>query len=272
MTSPLATRLLGSPDLYLSSAREPYHSINFITCHDGFTLNDLVSYNEKHNLANGENNSDGNNANYSWNCGSEGPTDDKTVDQLRLQQQKNFAAILLMSHGVPMILAGDEMSRTQQGNNNAYCQDNEISWVDWKLAGTNAGLLRFFQLMIAFRRRCQLLRRDSFEFSGEHGFHVTWHGVKRVRPDWGPDSRSLAMQLTQLHEGDARDDLFFIANSHYGDLEFELPQIGQREWFRLVDTALTSPQDIAEDGLEFPLLSQESYLVRARSVAIFVGK
>ncbi len=144
MTSPLATRLLGSPDLYLSSAREPYHSINFITCHDGFTLNDLVSYNEKHNLANGENNSDGNNANYSWNCGAEGSTDDKAINQIRLQQQKNFAAILLVSHGVPMILAGDEIGRTQQGNNNAYCQDNEISWVDWKLAEANAGLLRFF--------------------------------------------------------------------------------------------------------------------------------
>ncbi len=271
MTSPLATRLLGSPDLYLTSAREPYHSINFITCHDGFTLNDLVSYNEKHNLANGENNADGSNANYSWNCGAEGPTDDG-IHQLRLQQQKNLAAILLVSHGVPMILAGDEMGRTQQGNNNAYCQDNEISWVDWKLAETNTGLLRFFRLMIAFRKRCQLLRRDSFEFSGEHGFHITWHGVKRGRPDWGPESRSLAMQLTQLHDGDARDDLFFIANAHYSDLEFELPQIGQHEWFRVADTAQPSPNDIAEDGQEFPLLSQESYLMKARSVAVFVGK
>ena len=272
MTSPLATRLLGSPDLYLSSAREPYHSINFVTCHDGFTMNDLVSYNEKHNLENGENNSDGTNANYSWNCGAEGPTDDKAIAQLRLQQQKNFAAILLVSHGVPMILAGDEMGRTQQGNNNAYCQDNEISWVDWRLAEANAGLVRFFQRMIAFRRRCRLLRRDSFEFSGEHGFHITWHGVKRERPDWGTESRSLAMQLTQLQGDEARDDLFFVANSHYGDLEFELPQIGQNEWFRVVDTAQPSPLDIADDGQEFPLLSQETYLVKGRSVAVFVGK
>jgi len=173
---------------------------------------------------------------------------------------------------VPMILAGDEMGRTQQGNNNAYCQDNEISWIDWRLAETNAGLLRFFQLMIAFRKRCCLLRRDSFEFSGEHGFHITWHGVKRGRPDWGPQSRSLAMQLTQLHDGDAREDLLFIANEHYGDLEFELPQIGEREWFRVVDTAQPSPNDIAEDGQEFPLLSQESFVVKARSVVVFVGK
>ena len=272
ITSPLATRLLGSPDLYLTSAREPYHSINFITCHDGFTLNDLVSYDEKHNLANGENNTDGNNANLSWNCGTEGASDDPAINQLRLQQQKNFAAILLVSHGVPMILAGDEIGRTQQGNNNAYCQDNEISWVDWKLAETNAGLLRFFQLMIAFRKRCPLLRRESFQLNGEGGFHVTWHGVKRAKPDWGHDSRTLAMQLTQLHEEHARDDLHFIANAYSGDLEFELPHIGECEWFRVVDTAQPSPLDIAEEGQEFPLLSQDSYLVKARSVVMFVAK
>ena len=132
-----------------------------MTCHDGFTLNDLVSYDEKHNLANGENNVDGNSCNLSWNCGSEGLTDDAAINELRLRQQKNFAAILLVSHGVPMILAGDEIGRTQQGNNNAYCQDNEISWVDWRMAESNAGLLRFFQQMIAFRLSCKLLRRDE---------------------------------------------------------------------------------------------------------------
>jgi glycogen operon protein len=272
MTSALATRLVGSPDLYLSSAREPYHSINFVTCHDGFTLRDLVCYNEKHNLANGENNTDGNPANYSWNCGVEGPTEDVAINQLRLRQQKNFAAILLAAHGVPMIRAGDEIGRTQQGNNNAYCQDNEISWLDWRLAETNAGLLRFFQLLIAFRKRCALLRRDSFHFNGEGGFHITWHGVKRVKPDWGHESRSVAMQLTQLHNDEGRDDLHFVANAYSGDLEFELPEIGEHEWFRLVDTAQASPLDIAEEGQEFPLLSQESYLVKARSVAIFVNK
>ncbi|HLI61961.1 MAG TPA: glycogen debranching protein GlgX [Terriglobales bacterium] len=287
MTSALATRLVGSPDLYLSSAREPYHSINFVTCHDGFTLRDLVSYNEKHNLANGENNADGNPANYSWNCGVEGPTDDAAINELRLRQQKNFAAILLLSHGVPMILAGDEIGRTQQGNNNAYCQDNEISWLDWRLAETNAGLLRFFRLMIAFRKRCPLLRRSDFQLNGEGGFHITWHGVKRMQPDWSYESRSIAMQLTQLHPvpsdraafvrdgmdgGGRREDLHFIANAYSGDLEFELPQLGEYEWFRLADTAQASPLDIAEEGQEFPLLSQESYLVKGRSVAIFVSK
>ena len=190
MTSALATRLLGSPDLYETSAREPYHSINFVTCHDGFTLNDLVSYNEKHNLANGENNQDGNNANLSWNCGVEGPTTDPAINELRARQRKNFAAILLFSHGVPMLLAGDEMGRTQQGNNNAYCQDNDMSWLNWDMAESNAGLLRFFQLMIAFRKRCPMLRRDTFALDGETGFHVTWHGTKRMSADWSPESRS----------------------------------------------------------------------------------
>jgi isoamylase len=264
--------LLGSPDLYLTSAREPYHSVNFVTCHDGFTLSDLVSFNDKHNLANGESNTDGTNANYSWNCGTEGATYDDTVNALRLRQQKNLAAILLVSHGVPMILAGDEMGRTQYGNNNAYCQDNQISWVNWRLAETNAGLLRFFHLMIAFRKRCPLLRRSEFHLNGEGGFHISWHGVKVGKPDWGSESRTVAMQLTQLHYGDARDDLYFIANAHYADLEFELPRIGEHEWFRIADTALESPFDAAEEGQEFPLLSQESYLVKARSVAIFIGK
>jgi len=272
MASPLATRLLGSPDLYLTSAREPYHSINFVTCHDGFTLNDLVSYNEKHNLENGENNTDGCNANYSWNCGAEGPTGDLAINELRQRQHKNFAAILLFSHGVPMLQAGDELGRTQKGNNNAYCQDNEISWIDWRMAESNAGLLRFCQLMIAFRKRCPLLRRSDFQLNGEGGFHITWHGVKRGKPDWSSESRTVALQLTQLHDGEARDDLYFIANAYWGDLEFELPQVGEREWFRIVDTAQASPLDIAEDGQEFPLLSQESYGVKARSVAMFVAK
>jgi glycogen operon protein len=272
MTSALATRLLGSPDLYETSAREPYHSINFVTCHDGFTLRDLVSYNEKHNLANGEDNRDGCDGNYSWNCGVEGPTADAAINGLRTRQCKNFAAILLVSHGVPMILAGEEIGRTQQGNNNAYCQDNEISWVDWRLAESNASLLRFFRLMIAFRRRCPLLRRESFQLHGEGGFHITWHGIKRMQPDWSEASRTVAMQLTQLQGNGLREDIHFIANAYWEELEFDLPQIGEREWFRLADTALPSPQDIAEDGQEFPLLSQERYRVQPHSVVIFVAK
>lgn len=272
MTSALATRLLGSPDLYETSAREPYHSINFVTCHDGFTLNDLVSYNDKHNLTNGENNADGANDNNSWNCGAEGPTSDGDIQHLRERQRKNFATILLMAHGVPMITAGDEFGRTQQGNNNAYCQDNDISWVNWHMAEANADLVRFFRLLIAFRKRTSLLRRSTFDFSGSDGFHVTWHGVKRMSPDWSNDSRTLAMQLTQVSPDGSRQDLHLIANAHWDAHDFELPQIGHYEWFRLVDTSQLSPNDIAEEGQEFPLLSQDVYTVQARSVAVFVGK
>jgi glycogen operon protein len=272
MTSPLATRLLGSPDLYETSAREPYHSINFATCHDGFTLNDLVSYNEKRNLANGDNNQDGDNANLSWNCGVEGPTNDPTINTLRARQRKNFAAILLFSHGVPMLLGGDEMARTQQGNNNAYCQDNDVSWVNWDFAKENADLVRFFQLMIAFRKRSRMLRRYTFAIDAGTGFHVTWHGTKRMSADWGPESRSIAMQWTQTYPDGSRDDLHFIAHAHWEDSIFELPDTGRHKWYRLVDTALESPQDIAEEGKEFPLESQQSYLVKSRSVVIFVAK
>ena len=272
MTSALATCLLGSPDLYETSAREPYHSINFITCHDGFTLTDLVSYNEKHNFANGENNQDGSTENHSWNCGAEGSTSDAAINALRMRQRKNFVAILLMAHGVPMLMAGDEIGRTQQGNNNAYCQDNDISWLDWHMAETNAELLRFFRLMIDLRKRSGLLRRATFRFDGADGFHLTWHGVKRMTPDWSYESRTLAMQLTQLEPDGSREDLHFVANAYTDALEFELPLIGEREWFRLVDTSQKSPRDIAEDGQEFPLLSLDSYPVEPRSVAIFVAK
>src|SRR5207244_7262266 len=175
----LATRMCGSADLYQSSGRLPTHSINFITCHDGFTLNDLVSYEQKHNLANGENNRDGSDANYSWNCGVEGPTDDQRILRLRRRQAKNLIATLLLSQGVPMLLAGDEFLRTQQGNNNAYCQDNAVSWIDWTLAETNADFLRFVRGMIALRKRHPALRRRGFfRGVGPEGepADVEWHG------------------------------------------------------------------------------------------------
>jgi glycogen operon protein len=140
------------------------------------------------------------------------------------------------------------------------------------MAKSNAGLLRFFQLLIAFRKRCPILRRDTFALDGETGFHVTWHGTKRMSADWSPESRSVAMQWTQLYQGGSREDLHFIAHAHWEDREFELPDIGNRQWSRLVDTALPSPQDIANQGHEFPLLSQDNYLVKARSVVIFISK
>ncbi|MFO0824883.1 MAG: alpha-amylase family glycosyl hydrolase [Gemmataceae bacterium] len=162
----LASRIGGSSDLYQRSGRLPRHSVNFVTCHDGFTLNDLVSYNEKHNFANGENNNDGSNDNHSWNCGEEGPTKDEDVLALRHRQAKNMMTTLMLSQGVPMLLAGDEFLRTQQGNNNAWCQDNELSWVDWRLAEENADFLRFVRELIWLRKRHPVLRRRRF-FAGE---------------------------------------------------------------------------------------------------------
>lgn len=263
MVSALATRLVGSDDLYLTSGREPWHSINFITCHDGFTLRDLVSYNTKHNDANGENNNDGGNDNYSWNFGVEGETKDASINRMRLQQQKNFASILLLSHGVPMILAGDEMGRTQLGNNNAYCQDNEVSWVNWKLAEENAGLVRFFRNLIHFRKSFPLVRRQRYD---DHMI-INWHGVRQLQPDWGSDSHSLGLELTV----DSRK-FFLIVNAYWEDLDFELPHLASSAlWSRVLDTSLESPDDIADPDRSFRLDSQTMYHARARSVAAFTA-
>src|SRR5262249_51175742 len=161
-----------SLDLYGETAKHPYHSINFVTCHDGFTLYDLVSYNKKHNEANGEGNKDGWDDNLSYNCGHEGPTNDLGVQTLRQRQMRNFTTILLLSQGVPLLLMGDEFARTQQGNNNAYCQDNEISWVDWALEKKNAGLVRFVTQLIALRKKYFAMSREQFMA------RVVWHGVK----------------------------------------------------------------------------------------------
>ena len=178
MISALATRICGSDDLY--HGRGPLHSINFITCHDGFTLLDLVSYNQKHNEANGEGNRDGSNDNQSWNCGVEGPTDDPKVLALRRRQARNLMATLLISQGVPMILGGDEFLRTQGGNNNAWCQDNATSWVDWSLAEKNADFLRFVRQLIALRKRHHVLRRRTFFHGGGNTPDIVWHGTGPV--------------------------------------------------------------------------------------------
>jgi glycogen operon protein len=191
LAGPLATRLCGSADLYQASGRLPRHSVNFVTCHDGFTLWDLVSYDQKHNEANGEGNRDGANDNYSANCGVEGPTTDPHVLGLRRRQVRNLIATLLLSQGVPMLLAGDELLRTQGGNNNAWCQDNETSWVDWGLATRNADFLRFVKEMIALRRRHPALRRRRFMRDGD----VIWHGTQPFRPDFSSKSRTLAFAL-----------------------------------------------------------------------------
>ena len=190
----IADRFLGSPSIYGHKEREAEQSVNFVTCHDGFTLNDLVSYNQKHNEENGEDNRDGADDNRSWNCGVEGPSDDPAVEKLRNRQVKNFLTVTMLSLGVPMILMGDEVRRTQRGNNNAYCQDNEISWFDWTLLSKHADVHRFVRLLIARRLMRDVeheRRRVSLNQLLRDAKHA-WHGVKLDQPDWSPDSHSLA--------------------------------------------------------------------------------
>ena len=262
-----ASRLLGSPDVYGHEEREAEQSINFVTCHDGFTLNDLVSYDRKHNEANGEDNRDGLDDNHSWNCGVEGPSDDDAVESLRNRQAKNLLTATFLALGVPMILMGDEVRRTQGGNNNGYCQDNETSWFDWALVEQHAGLLRFVRLLAARRiqrsvkaeQRClslnQLLSRTKIE----------WHGLKLHQPDWGENSHSLAL-TTQ----DPADQLNFhiLFNAYWEPLEFELPPpTSQGGWRRWIDTALESPEDIVELD-EAPTVGGRTYRAQARSVVL----
>jgi len=265
--------LAGSADLYQPSGRQPGHSINFVTCHDGFTLADLVSYNEKHNLANGEDNRDGADDNLSWNCGVEGPTDAPAIRELRRRQVRNFFTFLLLSQGTPMLLGGDEFGRTQKGNNNAYCQDNEISWFDWNLLDQNRDLFRFTKLLIAFRRAHPALRRRTF-FTGQPGVDggasdVTWHGVRLHHPDWEPTAHTLAMHIAASAESSPDCDIYLAANNGDADSVFELPRPSTgRRWLRVVDTSQPDPADIAEPGREFRLPSAERVLVRARSCVV----
>lgn len=268
----VASRIAGSSDLYQSKSRLPINSVNFIACHDGFTLNDLVSYNYKHNEANGENNRDGNDNNLSWNCGVEGETNDMNVETLREHQIKNFASILMLSLGVPMISMGDEVRRTQKGNNNAYCQDNEIGWFDWDLAEKNSHMFRFWKLMIDFRKRHPTLLRPHY-FTGaenERGLKdIDWHGCKLHSPGWDdPFSRALAFTIG---ESGAEEDIHVMMNMYWEPLEFEIPEIKTRNWYRAVDTILPAPQDIAEKGEEVRI-NGNKYLVSGRSVVVLVSK
>jgi isoamylase len=261
-----ASRLIGSPDLYQHLGREPYQSINYLTCHDGFTLRDLVSYNNKHNEANGENNRDGQNENFSANYGTEGPATDPKIESLRTRQMKNFLAILLLSQGTPMLLAGDEFGRSQQGNNNAYCQDNEISWMDWTLLRKEGDLFRFCKEMIHFRKKHPALRqRDYFwgQLNDQGWNEITWHGVKRMQPDWSAHSHSIAFTLAGF---DQDADIHVIVNCYWEPLHFELPILPDgQSWFRCIDTSLPSPDDISA-GIE---VETGNYLATGRSVVCF---
>lgn len=276
----MAQRIQGSPDLYNPDYRGSCASINFVTCHDGFTLMDLVSYNWKHNDANGEGNNDGSNDNYSWNCGVEGGTEDYGVNFLRRKQIKNAVSMLLLSRGVPMLLSGDEMGNTQFGNNNAYCQDNEISWLDWNLLNTNHDIFNYFKKMIAFRKAHPAVRgmdsnRGGFEDNGYPG--ISWHGARAWSADFSSFSRLLGIMFCGKRKdasGITRDDFVYIAmNMHWEMHGFELPQLPEGfSWHVFANTDMDSPQDIWEDGQEKPLGNQREVLAGPRSVVVLVGK
>ncbi len=248
-----ATRLAGSSDLYGSSGRSPLHSINFITAHDGFTLADLVRYEHKHNLPNGEENRDGSNSDYSSNYGEEGPGRDPGREALRMRQQRNALALLFLSQGVPMLLAGDEFGRSQQGNNNAWCQDNRISWLDWTLCDTNADLLEYTRSLIRLRRLHPGLRREGFFRQGPDS-DIRWHGVTPEQPDFGPNSHTLAFELRgNGGQGLASADLYIALNFWSAELDFELPRPpGGGAWRELLCTA--SGEAVIVDPAKAPVV------------------
>jgi isoamylase len=268
-----ADRMIGSPEIYGHKEREPEQSINFVTCHDGFTLNDLVSYNEKHNEANGEKNRDGANDNRSWNCGVEGPSTDPAVEGLRNRQVKNFLTVNLLSLGVPMILMGDEVRHTQGGNNNAYCQDNETSWFDWTRLKQHADVHRFVKLLTARRLlRGTIHERQRVSLSRFiREANKAWHGVRLNQPDWSDHSRSVAFSAEIRQE---KLLLHLILNAHWEPLDFELPPLEKRggnRWQRWIDTAQATPNDIVP-WEEAPAVPGLIYRVDARSVVALYAR
>jgi len=270
-----AHRLTSSQDLYGWSGKGPHASINFVTAHDGFTLHDLVSYNEKHNEANGEDNRDGHNNNLSWNCGAEGPTDDPAVRALRERQKRNLLATLLLSQGVPMLLAGDERGHTQLGNNNAYCQDNELTWLDWTPSPEADLLHDFVALLTHTRRRHPSFRRRSF-FRGQPSGDGTPKDVEWLRPDgqemapedWGDHVRCLGMlfsgtgivDMGPRGETQRDDDFLLLLNAYHEPLAFALPSRPGESWTRMIDTA---GEDLHPARADAP-----AYSVQGRSLVL----
>jgi len=265
----LRERITGSLDLYGMGDRPTGQSINFVTCHDGFTINDLVSYNSKHNEANGEGNRDGTNVNHSWNCGVEGPSADRAISSLRSRQIKNLLALTLLSAGTPMLLMGDEARRTQGGNNNPYCLDNETSWLDWNLVSRNADLGRFVAKLIMLRFGTEIqssgasLTLEQYQTRA----HYEWHGIELGKPDWNPDCHAIAFTL---HTASLKRMLYVAVNAFWGALSFELPETGvsgSLGWQRVVDTSLSAPDDIADlDG--GVVVTDARYIVNTRSLVV----
>jgi glycogen operon protein len=305
----LGWRLTGSADLFADDGRSSDASINFITCHDGYTLIDLVSYNEKHNEANGEDNRDGYNDNLSWNCGAEGETDDAEVKDLRRRQARNFFCMLLFSQGVPMIGHGDEMLRTQRGNNNAYCQDNPLAWMDWGLAEDNAAMVEFVRRAIDLRKRIPLLNGRRFfigkggpggipdiSWFGEDGKDLRWNDSECRRlafqldgSEWtweadAPHEEAMGASGSPAAEGEGKESInghhqgrrrarryYFIFNMDPEESEFALPLLPEgRSWRRVADTCLPDGEDFLARGQEARLENPSSYRVRGRTTVILV--
>ena len=270
--SSFAARTMGSPDMYGDQDREPEQSINFVTCHDGFTLYDLVSYNTKHNEANGEENRDGSDDNRSWNCGVEGPTDDALIETTRTRQIKNFLAVTFLSIGAPMISMGDEVKRTQLGNNNAYCHDNELTWFDWSLPEKNNSLFRFVKMLIKFRLERDL-SKDEYSMNLKQLLEqatMTWHGVNLNKPDWSENSHTIALAVQSLNK---KNVMHYMINAYSNPLQFELPAATNGKgyvWKRWMDTGLQSPEDIClrNDAKE----AKNSYFVDAHSMAVLFAQ
>ncbi|MBD8120808.1 MULTISPECIES: glycogen debranching protein GlgX [Pseudomonas] len=273
-----ANRMTASGNLFNQRGRRPYASVNFITAHDGFTLHDLVSYNDKHNEDNDENNQDGSNDNRSWNCGVEGPTDDPEINALRLRQMRNFFATLLFAQGTPMVVAGDEFARTQHGNNNAYCQDSEIGWVNWDLDEDGKALLTFVKRLIKLRQSHPILRRSRFlvgDYNEELGVKdVTWlspSGDEMSTEQWeDPNGRCLGMLLdgraqeTGIRRRGSEATLLLVVNSHHDGVNFTLPEVPEgRNWTSLIDT--NQPEITGKDEFEFGT----EYTVTPRSLLLF---
>jgi glycogen operon protein len=266
----LASRIIGSPDIYVKPDREPNRSINFITCHDGFTLADLVSYNVKHNEANGEHNADGANDNFSWNCGVEGPGDG-TVEKLRKRQIKNFLFVLLTSQGTPMLLMGDEVCRSQRGNNNAYCQNSPLTWFDWDQLNKSSDILAFVKKLVSFVQAHAIFQQERLLTTHDDGIHpfVEWHGVAPNRPDWTETSHAIAFTLCHPEAGER---FFIVCNSYWEPLSFVFPPAKlQKAWRRIIDTSLESPKDFLDASATLPI-ETDAYSIHARSLALFIER
>ena len=268
--SKFASKIMASPDIFIDPEREPNRSIHFVSCHDGFTLNDLVSYNNKHNEDNLENSRDGSNTNFSWNCGVEGETTDPFINELRLRQIKNFLTLTFISQGTPMLLMGDEVRRSQGGNNNTYCQDNEKGWFNWDLVNKNAGLLDFTKGLIAFTQEREIFKIEDLLASSEDidEPHIAWHGVELNNPDWSKHSRSLAFTLFYP---DANEVIHVMVNAYWKNLKFQIPELKGKSWYKVVDTSASTPKDFSEVG-KGEIISKKSIQIKDRSIIVLMAQ